>query len=561
MKKIFSLLFALLFMAGTTGVFTSCQEDAPEINYTISVTVNNDFTEVVNAINNGTLKQEAAVAALTAAIEKMQGDQDSKQQAIADAINDLAKTTDAKLAIIEAAMKAQILSQEEASAKILALLEGIDTAVNPDYVTFTADDIQTLKYEGSDLQYSIDGGITFNHLPANTEITFGGPTILYLRGVNNLDGNFYDSKDYIQTQGYKISFGKDDVPVACTGDIRTLIDYKTYKTVDTSNAKFISLFKDCTELTSAPALPATTLADNCYYAMFYNCKSLVNAPALPATTLAERCYSNMFSNCTSLEDAPELPATTLAFGCYESMFQNCSSLVTAPELPATTLANQCYADMFSGCEKLTDAPALPATTLAHVCYSGMFSGCKKLTDAPALPATTLETWCYAFMFQNCTSLVNAPELPVTTLAVSCYQRMFDGCTSLVNAPALPATTLANKCYGAMFSNCTSLEDAPALPATTLAEYCYGSMFYGCEKLTEAPELPATTLTDNCYNQMFYECTSLNKITMLATDISATDCLKDWVQGVAATGTFTMNASATYDPSTIGIPTGWTVVNQ
>ena len=114
----------------------------------------------------------------------------------------------------------------------------------------------------------------------------------------------------------------------------------------------------------------------------------------------------------------------------------------------------------------------------------------------------------------------------------------------------------------MFSNCTSLEDAPALPATTLAEYCYGSMFYGCEKLTEAPELPATTLTDNCYNQMFYECTSLNKITMLATDISATDCLKDWVQGVAATGTFTKAASMTTLPTgDSGIPSGWTVVNQ
>ena len=71
MKRIFSFLFAIITLVGTTGVFTSCQEDAPEINYTINITVNNDFTEVVNAINNGTMKQEAAIAALTAAIEKM----------------------------------------------------------------------------------------------------------------------------------------------------------------------------------------------------------------------------------------------------------------------------------------------------------------------------------------------------------------------------------------------------------------------------------------------------------------------------------------------------------
>ncbi len=110
MKRIFSFLFAILFAVGTTGVFTSCQEDAPEI--TINITMNNDFSDVVNAINNGTLKQEAAIAALTAAIEKMQGDQDSKLQAIADAINSLASTLDAKLAIIEAAMKAQTLALE-----------------------------------------------------------------------------------------------------------------------------------------------------------------------------------------------------------------------------------------------------------------------------------------------------------------------------------------------------------------------------------------------------------------------------------------------------------------
>ena len=128
MKRIFSFLFAIITLVGTTGVFTSCQEDAPEINYTINITVNNDFTEVVNAINNGTMKQEAAIAALTAAIEKMQGDQDSKLQAIADAINSLASTLDAKLAIIEAAMKAQTLALENK----LALLEAAIKAL-PDY--------------------------------------------------------------------------------------------------------------------------------------------------------------------------------------------------------------------------------------------------------------------------------------------------------------------------------------------------------------------------------------------------------------------------------------------
>ena len=54
------------------------------------------------------------------------------------------------------------------------------------------------------------------------------------------------------------------------------------------------------------------------------------------------CYNGMFNGCTSLTTAPELPATTLANNCYSMMFWNCTSLTQAPELPATTLAERCY---------------------------------------------------------------------------------------------------------------------------------------------------------------------------------------------------------------------------
>ena len=50
--------------------------------------------------------------------------------------------------------------------------------------------------------------------------------------------------------------------------------------------------------------------------------------------------------------------------------------------------------------------------------------------------------------------------------------------------------------------------------------------------------------------------------MLATDISASSCLANWVSGVSSTGTFTKAASMTSLPTGInGIPSGWTVVNK
>jgi hypothetical protein len=70
-----------------------------------------------------------------------------------------------------------------------------------------------------------------------------------------------------------------------------------------------------------------------------------------------------------------------------------------------------------------------------------------------------------------------------------------------------------------------------------------------------------TLADSCYSYMFYYCSSLSNITMLATDISASLCLYNWVTNVALTGTFTKSPSMTSLPrGTSGIPNGWTVVD-
>ena len=243
-----------------------------------------------------------------------------------------------------------------------------------------------------------------------------------------------------------------------------------------------------------------------------------------------------------------------------SMFYNSLKVIDASNLILpSTLTEYCYDQMFQGCTSLITAPELPATTLKKCCYYQMFKGCTSLKTAPELPATTLTTECYSRMFQDCTSLTTAPELPATTLANFCYYQMFYGCTSLTTAPELPATTLTEYCYYGMFSDCTLLTTAPELPATTLANYCYHTMFCRCTSLTTAPELPATTLANYCYSSMFYGCTSLNSVMMLATNISAYNCLNGWLTNVAESGTFIKDPSMTKLPSgSSGIPSGWVV---
>ena len=278
------------------------------------------------------------------------------------------------------------------------------------YVTFTAEAEQKFMmtteggYTFSNLEYSVNNS-EWASVAIGTEIPFGGAKgDLRLRGINP-NGTATELYAYST-----IKFTEANVNVACTGDIRTLQDWRNYNIVETRNARFCYLFLNCSVLTSAPELPATKLAVSCYTSMFAGCTSLTAAPELKTTELAASCYNNMFYGCTSLTSAPELKATTLANGCYFGMFNGCASLTAAPKLPATELERLCYGDMFCNCTSLESAPELPATKLAENCYYEMFSGCTSLTSAPKLSAIELAEACYCKMFRGCENLSSVTML-------------------------------------------------------------------------------------------------------------------------------------------------------
>ena len=406
----------------------------------------------------------------------------------------------------------------------------VDNLTSIPYVTFTADATQglTIPLENiRNLQYSVNFGEWTDANDVLLDVVFGGEKgCLRLRCKDNLSGTATGYENCSQ-----IYFSNPSVKVACTGDIRTLLDYETYETVKTSQAQFCSLFEDCKQLTSAPDLPATELYDYCYNSMFKGCTSLEKAPNLPATTLKQSCYSGMFGGCTSLVTAPDLPATQIAEDCYSYMFQGCTSLTNVPsELPAKAMAYHCYAYMFQGCTSLKTAPVLPAKTLDGYCYSSMFDGCKNLETAPDLPAEAATACCYLSMFSGCSKLETAPKLSAKSLDSQSCSNMFQDCTSLKTAPVLPATSLGFFCYSSMFSGCTSLQKAPDLPATELAESCYNSMFSGCTSLTTAPKLPAKELYTRCYLGMFKDCTSLTTAPDLLVTKLESGCYKEMFNG-------------------------------
>ena len=124
--------------------------------------------------------------------------------------------------------------------------------------------------------------------------------------------------------------------------------------------------------------------------MFENCTSLTTAPTLPATTLSNSCYSNMFSGCTSLTSAPTLPATYIYGYSYCNMFANCTALTAMPVLNITNIDDNCCSGMFYGCTSLTSAtiPDIDVNAYDGVTYSeafrDMFNGCENLNNITCL---------------------------------------------------------------------------------------------------------------------------------------------------------------------------------
>ncbi len=238
------------------------------------------------------------------------------------------------------------------------------------YVTFKAEAEQKFKmttsgnYTISGLQYSVKNG-KWQDVVANTEITFGGANgDLRLRGTNpNGTANGYGAYS-------TITFTKDAL-VACTGDIRTLLDWNNYNKVETHYANFCYLFMGCSKLTSAPELPAETLANYCYVRMFEGCTNLTTAPKLPAETLAEECYMGMFMNCSNLTSAPELPAETLADNCYHEMFYGCKKLSTVTMLAPSDKITSIFAYMDWLYDAGTDASSRTLKVQDAAAYSAL----------------------------------------------------------------------------------------------------------------------------------------------------------------------------------------------
>lgn len=398
----------------------------------------------------------------------------------------------------------------------------------PNYLCFTALEDGTFSFKiGSSntttnikyIEYSLDG-ITWTRTDnvADTEVIITTPTIsagncVYWRakatkyGINNgyteVQRCYFSSTGRFNVSGKLASMIKDD------SSFETL-------TAHSSSYVFNYLFYNCTGLVSAKDLELLSITYSYanyapYYSFMRGCTSLIDAPSLANLDICPtNSFAYMFDGCTSLVTPPELPKNrTLRGSCFAYMFQNCSSLTSAPQLPYTTLADSCFRNMFSGCSSL-------------------------ISVQESLPATTGTSRCYQQMFLKCTSLTTAPNIALTSLNTYSIYGMFRGCTSLSTFPTLVFTS----------TNTSSCE----------------GMFYGCKLMTKSPILKPAVVSMTAYKELFRTNSNLAHITMLATDVSATNCLLNWVNGVKSSGVFVKHINATWTNSgNSGVPNNWTVI--
>lgn len=186
-------------------------------------------------------------------------------------------------------------------------------------------------------------------------------------------------------------------------------------------------------------------------------------------------------------------------------------------------------------------------------------------NSPQAPSGTLNNYAFAHLFENNRTLVSAEKLwlGVRTVPIGMFENMFYSCTSLTTPPSLDNIVTVNENgMKSMFSACESLTTAPQMSnLTTIGITATREMFKNCTSLTTAPDLRrVTSVNDYGMENMFYGCTSLS--TAYAPTMTwNTAKMRNWLSGVANTGTLYADssiASGIPTSNASGCPSGWTI---
>ena len=145
------------------------------------------------------------------------------------------------------------------------------------------------------------------------------------------------------TTGYNGSFTADGKIIGYIPEFISVDNGANYKEV--SNLR--SLFKECNDLKTAPAIPKT--ATNIMN-LFHSCSNLETAPSIPSGVII---MQGTFYNCSSIENAPYIPNTVTNM---QGTFQGCGLLKSVINISNNATNMRAT---FNGCILIENIPDLP----------------------------------------------------------------------------------------------------------------------------------------------------------------------------------------------------------
>ncbi len=150
------------------------------------------------------------------------------------------------------------------------------------------------------IQYSLDKGDSWTDYNAVAEINLGAGKEICFKGLR---ANYKNIKNDGSPSNKPVFTA--DKKVFVSGNIMSLLVEDDYS-------------------------DSTPMPEDAFNGAFYQVQ-LDNDPSAPLvlpSTVNARCYKNMFRG-TLLTTAPDLPATTVADACYASIFRECPNLTSA----------------------------------------------------------------------------------------------------------------------------------------------------------------------------------------------------------------------------------------
>lgn len=403
--------------------------------------------------------------------------------------------------------------------------------------------------------------------------------VKYIIAPSSKDTNYHS---YLNV----ISIPNDYYMTSCWGRDN---EYSAYKT----DGKFQSCVKLNQPIRIYVSIENYSLAGFSFANLFKDCKSLAISPVVD--------YGTSWSNVNKVNGWNAQ---------YFSMFSGCTSLTEIDDsiininINDTYLRNISFASMFSGCTSLRKTPKIRIngiygasldTRKLDLVFSSMFSGCTSLNDL-----TNLND------YLNVTNFPYGSKKTSNTANMSFnrFKNMFYGCSSLTSLPVFVSDGTLNNTtvrdyanstgneFEGMFKNCTSLTGNITIQMSIDQDFSHSGgnyfqyMFQGCSGITgvtincnagnymawgsafNGTGLTSATLNltgelaEHELDNMFYSVGTLSYVKLMCTGANfGTGYTNNWLQGVAASGTFVMNGDATYDTSTRGastVPEGWTI---